>query len=463
MGRRGGGWQAVSAPPPAPPGPPPPGPTSGRGILAPLRHRDYRLLAAGMVVSLLGDGFFRVAIALQVYALDNDPRALSAVAAVWMGTQVLVLPVGGWVTDHVERRKVMIAADLWRCGAMVGIGGLSVAGELALWHLLVLGGCFGAGNAFFNPAATSLVPELLPDEDLPRANALLGVVKPLLLWIVGPLAGGLVIALTGPGPAILFDGATFLASAVLLGFLATRPVTTRTRASFREVLREAAGGWHFVRRAPWAWAWLAATALSTLLWHGPFDVLVPYLLLNDFGLDVGEAGRAMSVILAAGGLGSIVVSTVIGRQGLPRRFVTAMYVTETVGLCGLVVFGVMTALWQAALAGLLLHTAFAVNEIIWTTTLQRFVPRGVLGRVSSLDWMVGIGLAPLSFAVTGPLAVAVGARPVLAGAGLLGATGVLGLSLVPGARSPEQQPSPVAPVAGNGPGVGSSDPGRVEV
>ncbi|MGH3665936.1 MAG: MFS transporter, partial [Egibacteraceae bacterium] len=120
-----------------------------RGVLAPLRHRDYRLLAVGSLASLLGDGFFRVAIAAQVYAIHNDPRALSAVAVVWMGAQVLLLPVGGWATDRFERRRVMIVADLWRGAAMLTIGLLSVAGHLQLWQLLILGGCFGAGNAFF--------------------------------------------------------------------------------------------------------------------------------------------------------------------------------------------------------------------------------------------------------------------------------------------------------------------------
>ncbi len=421
--------------------------TERRGVLAPLRYRDYRLVAVGSLVSLLGDGLFRVAISLQVYALDNDPRALAGVAVAWMGGQVLLLPLGGLASDRFPRRRVMIAADVWRGAVMLAIGLLSVTGRLQLWQLVVLGACFGAGNAFFNPAATSLVPDLLPEEELPRANAFLGVARPSMIWIVGPLLGGVVIGTLGTGTAFLIDGATFFASAALLLAVATRPVAAAGARRMRDTLREAGEGLRFVRRAPWAWVWLLATAISTLVWHGPFDILVPFLLLNDFGLSIGQAGTAMAVILAAGGFGSIIVSTIIGRRGLPRRFVTAMYVTEATGLLALLLFGLMTAVWQAAVAGLVLHTAFAVNEIVWTTMLQRLVPRGVLGRVSSLDWMTAIGLAPVSFALTGPLAAAFGARPVLVAAGAVGTTSVLALSLVRGARDPEEGDAMAPPPA----------------
>jgi hypothetical protein len=81
-----------------------------------------------------------------------------------------------------------------------------------------------------------------------------------------------------------------------------------------------------------------------------------------------------------------------------------------------------------------------LGQVIWTTMLQQLVPRELLGRVSSLDWMMSIGLVPLSYAFTGPVSTAIGVDPTLILAGVLGAVLMSGLLFVPGVRDPERQP-----------------------
>lgn len=436
------------------------------GVLAPLAHRDFRLMAMAALSSLLGDGFFRVAIAVQVYAISNDPRSLAAVAVSWAGAQVIFLPAGGWASDRFERRRIMILADLWRAGAVGAIGVLSVTGDLTLWHLLVLGGAFGAGNGFFNPAATSLVPDLLPDSELPRANAFLGIARPGMLWIVGPLLGGLVVGLTEPGAAFLLDAASFLVSAPLLAAIRMRVPGDPGSGGLRQSLRAVGEGLRFVVDHSWVGLWLAAAAISTLAFHGPFDVLVPYLLKNELGMDDGEVARSLGLILASGGAGSILVSTIIGQRDLPRRFMTSLYACETAGVLAIIGFGVMTARWQAMVAGLVVFAMFAAGEIIWHTTMQRHVPRGMLGRVSSLDWMASVGLALVSFALAGPLGARFGAREVLVGAGVVGAAALVILMALPGSRSvehraarPGQRAPSQDPLGSTSPALGRSGTG----
>lgn len=409
------------------------------GVLAPLRERGFRLFALASLSSLLGDGFFRVAIAVQVYAISNDPRSLAAVAVAWAGSQVLLLPAGGWASDRFERRRVMILADLWRAMAVGAIGLLSVTGELELWHMLVLGAAFGAGNGFFNPAATSLIPDLLPESLLSRANAFFGVARPGMVWIVGPLLGGLVVGMTEPGAAFLVDGLSFLVSGLLL-LAIVAPRRGEEHGALESPAKDIADGLRFVRREAWVGLWLLASATSTLAFHGPFDILLPYIFKNDFGMTDGEIARAVGFVLAAGGAGSIVASAAIGQRDLPRRFMTSLYGLETVGLTAVIGFGVMTAPWQAMVAGVVVFGAFALSEIIWQTTIQRHVPRGMLGRVSSLDWMASVGLALVSFAVAGPVGALVGAREVLVASGLLGASALLLIMLLPQARSIEGSP-----------------------
>ncbi|QBI21574.1 MFS transporter [Egibacter rhizosphaerae] len=408
------------------------------GVLAPLRHRDYRLLACAQLVSLAGDGFFRVAIGVQVLLVSNDAGAVAVVAIAWAGGLIASLPFGGWASDRFERRRVMIAADLWRAAMMGAIGWLSVTGQLELWQLLTLGALFGFGNGFFNPAATSLVPQLLPDADLPRANAFLGVARPGMIFILGPLLGGGVVAVTGAGMALLLDAVTFLVSAALLLRVRRQPAASEATGSMRETFRAIAAGLRFVARTNWAWPWLLGSSIGTLAFHGPFDVLLPYLLFNELAMAEGEVARTISLVLAAGGLGSVIVSTVIGQRDLPRRFVTVMYLCEAGAVASLAILGLMTATWHGIVAGALVFTLFAVSEIIWTTTMQRLVPSELLGRVSSVDWFANISLAPASFGVAWLFDELLGPRGGLIAAAAVGAGVLLVLLSVPGTRQPER-------------------------
>ena len=86
---------------------------------------------------------------------------------------------------------MMIVADVLRAIAIGAIGLLSIAGVLQLWHVVALITVVGLGDALFNPASTAIVPDLVPDDELPQANALAGFVRPLMLRIAGPAVGGL--------------------------------------------------------------------------------------------------------------------------------------------------------------------------------------------------------------------------------------------------------------------------------
>src|SRR5215212_9100542 len=125
-----------------------------------------------MTVSFLGDGLYTVAIAWQVYSLSNVPTALGVVGAAWIAPQVLLLLVGGAVSDRFERRRVLMVSDAIRGSAIAGIGVLSVTGTLELLHLIPLVALYGAGGAVFTPAFVGIVRDVVPRDLLLEANAL---------------------------------------------------------------------------------------------------------------------------------------------------------------------------------------------------------------------------------------------------------------------------------------------------
>jgi hypothetical protein len=178
--------------------------------------------------------------------------------------------------------------------------------------------------------------------------------------------------------------------------------------------------------------------VSLLATWGPWEVLVPYVVRNDLGGSAADLG----FVFGAGGVGSLTVALVFGQRGrLPRRAVTALYLVWAVGMLMTAGFGLVSSVWQAMAVAFVSESCITALVVIWFTLLQRLVPGHLLGRVSSLDWLISIGGVPLSFAVVGPLAAAFGVDATLIGAGLIGAAVTIGFMLFPGARDPERDGS----------------------
>ncbi|MGI8871022.1 MAG: MFS transporter [Candidatus Limnocylindria bacterium] len=403
-------------------------------LLEPLRQRDFALLTGGSTVSLLGDGFFTVALAWQVYQISNIPTALSVVGVAWTIPVVVLILFGGVFSDRYDRRLLMVGADVLRAAAIGLLGILSVSGVLQLWHVVALIAFVGAGDAFFNPASTAIVPDLLPEEQLANANALQGLLRPMMIRLIGPALGGLTVAAIGPGSAFLVDAGSFLVSGAAVLAIAPRPRREVIAHGVRQTFAEIGEGLAFVTANPWCWATLLSAMFSLLVFIGPVQVLLPYLVKNRLHL----GPESLGAIFAVSGVGSIAAALAIGHLGLPRLRITVMYLGWSLGVLLLAGYGLMGALWQALAIGFATAALFQVGQIIWTTLLQQLVPRELLGRVVSLDWLVSTGLVPVSFALTGPVAGALGPGPTMVAAGLIGAILMGGLLVLPGVRAPER-------------------------
>jgi len=412
----------------------------GAALLRPLRQRDFALLWTGLSVSMIGDGIYFVAIAWQVYELSNDPKALSIVGFAWMAPQVALLLVGGVLADRYPRRRLLLAADAIRFAALAALAALALSDALALWHVVVLVAVYGCGEALFGPAFNSIVPELVPDDQLVQANALDQVMRPLAFRLIGPAVGGVIVGVAGAGPAFAIDAGTFLVSGAALLAMRHRGTMRRAGRGLRRVLSELREGFEFTRSQTWLWATLAAAALALLCFWGPMEVLLPYLVKNE----LGGGASAYGLVVAGGGLGAISASVALGQRGLPRQVVLAMYLFWAFGSGLMALIGVVTASWQAALVYFVMSGCLAGGLIIWVTLLQRHVPPELLGRVTSLDWFVSVSLVPLSFLLVAPVAAAIGAEATLVAGGVLAFVTTLGVLAVPGVRDVERREPPAA-------------------
>jgi MFS family permease len=404
-------------------------------ILRPLRHRDFRLLWTGMTASLIGDGIFLVALAWQVYKVSNTPAALSIVGVAMTVPQVLFLLLGGVVSDRLDRRLVMISADALRALSLIALGLLSIAPEdvLQIWHVMIVAAAFGAGTAFFGPAFDAIVPQLVPSRDLNQANSLDQFIRPAAARMVGPAIGGWLIAMWGSGAAFLIDAGTFALSIVCVALMRARAID-RTSDEPSGAWHDIREGFRFVRSRTWLWGTLLAATLAYLIFWGPSEVLLPFVVKNHMHGSASDLG----MILALGGVGAMFAAIVMGNRDVPRRHITFMYGVWTFSTLAVAGYGLASFPWQLMVASFVFNALEGAGTIVWATTKGRLVPARLLGRVSSFDWFISIGLVPVSFAVTGPVAALFGARATLVGAGVLGGIVTLGFLFLPGMRDVER-------------------------
>jgi hypothetical protein len=298
-----------------------------------------------------------------------------------------------------------------------------------VWHCALLATFVGAGTAFVKPASTALLPQIVPADEVVAATSLEQSSIQAAYALIGPALGGALVAATGPGTALVVDAATFACSIGAVAFLRSsgRPPRREEHVGVVHELRE---GLAYVRGRQWLWGTLVAACVAVMFTLGPVDIALPYVVKNDWDAGAGAYG----LLLAVAGVAGIVASLVFGARGLPHRPVTVMVVIWIAGMLAVAGFGLVSGVAAAIPFALVLGIG-TVGDTLWFALLQTRVPGELLGRVSSLDWMLSFALLPVSYALTGPLAAALGAGTLLVLSAVAGAAVVLALVIaLPGLR-----------------------------
>ncbi len=393
---------------------------------SPLRHTAFRLLFLGQAISAVGDRLVTVALAFAVLDLTGSVSDLGIVMAAMALPRVIFVLLGGVWADRLSRRLVMLGSDVVRAGAQGASAALLLSGEAHVWQLACLQALYGAAAAFFGPASTAIVPQTVDEDDLQRANALMGI-SLNFAEVLGPALAGVIVASAGPGWGLAADAATFLASALLLAIMRLRPVALAVRQG---TWRELRAGWHAFRSRTWLWVSVLYFTLYIGFVFSPYQVLGPEVARVALG---GPA--AWAAINAALGAGAV-AGGVIGlrwRPVHPLRVAFLPFLVFTPALLGLL--AAHAPLGLIIVAALFEGSAGTLFNLLWFTAIQRDVPAVELSRVSSWDHLGTLALQPLGLALSGSVAVAIGVSSTLYGAGVLVVLLGLAVLAVPAVRN----------------------------
>ncbi|WP_327001751.1 MFS transporter [Dactylosporangium sp. NBC_01737] len=393
-------------------------------MLDALRVRDFRLLWAGRFVSLLGTWLLTVAVPAYVLELTGSLMATGLTLAAEYLPLLLLGPLAGVLSDRWDRRRVMLATDLFR--AVVVAAMLVVDSPGTVWVIYAALAAESAGSILFRPAAHAYTPMVVGTGPLlSSANALTALTDGTVRLIGAPLGAVLLLAFGFP-VLIWVDIASYLASALAISLTTRRPVAAATpttvaqlRADLEHGLRTIAG--HRMT------LWLLIISTVFTLANGSLSALLIPLGVNELG-GPRQAGLVVSGIGVGFLLGAPLTRALIDRVQPRRLYAWSLLATAAGFLMLFTAHGLAVALPAAVAIGVTGSMSWAVPQ----TTPQRTLPNDVLGRVSAV-FFSGEALATLIGAVAGPaIAQAAGlvTLTVLA-SGVAAASALLAAAMLP--------------------------------
>jgi predicted MFS family arabinose efflux permease len=400
-------------------------PLIARLSLGPLAERDFRLLFLGRTISLFGTAFAPIALAFAVIELTGSPSDLGLVLSAYMIAHLVFLLAGGVWADRLPRNLVMVTSDLLSGAAQLIAAGLLLTGYAQTWHLVVLGAIRGGASAFFMPASTGLVPQVVSAGRLQQANALLSLSRNSTR-IAGVAIAGLLVATIGPGWALALDGVTYAFGALFVAMLNAAPPEPAENPEF---MRELAEGWREFRSRHWLCVTIIQFALINAYAIGAFLVLGPFVAEKQLG-----GAAAWGFILAAEAAGMICAGLVALRYRPERPLLVATLAVLTMAPL-LAFLGLAAPLTVILPAAFVAGVGLELYGVFWDTTLQQHIPDEKLSRVSSYDVLGSFALIPVGVAVMGPISNAIGVAETLLGAAVVVVVATIAVISVPDVRN----------------------------
>ena len=433
--------------------------------------RNYAKLWTASVVSNLGDGIDNAALPLLAEALTRDPLLFAGVAVANRLPWLLLSLHAGAIADRVDRRRLMIVSNVARFALMSALGVAVVTDTANIWLLYVVALGLGSFEVLFDNAAQTIMPSVIPRDQLERGNGRLFAGEIVTNQFAGPPLGAFLFGITAALP-ILLDAGTFLISAGLIAAMTGTYRSGRTRIErladdggpapldplgggdevvvVNPVTGPAPSAGSPARSRPrmsteirqgLAWLWqhrlLRTLAILLAAMNGTTMIGMSIFTLYVYGdgsiLGLDPIGYGFLLLSAAGGslLGGLAAERLVPRVGSGRALWLTLLATVAVPLA----IGLTSTVWVVVTAQVVFGFSSVVWNVVTVSLRQAIIPDELLGRVNSVYRFLGWGAMPVGSLIGGLVAGSVGLRaPFLVAAGLMACALVIGLRTITSAE-----------------------------
>jgi MFS family permease len=370
-----------------------------------LNHPNFRIYVTGQLVSLMGTWMQIIGQGWLVYEISRSEQALGMVGFASAIPALLITPWAGVVLDRVSKRQIMVLTQIGAMMLAFVLAGLTFAGVVQVWHVVLLAGVLGAVNSFDGPARQAFVVEMVGREDLPNAIAINSMTFNGAR-IVGPAIAGLLLALVGAAWCFLLNGITFLA--VIVGLLRMKLPAHTARTSPLSPWQQLTSGVQYAVQTPNLRA-LLLSALIFSMFGVSYSTILPAFV--DKALQQGpDAFGAINAFLGIGAVGGALLVARYGDQG--RRGLWLHWAILGFPLL-LIVFALNRSYPLSLVLSLFLGVGFMQTFTLLNTLLQTQVADEMRGRVLSLYTLTFFGFMPFGNLAIGTLAEVWGIRPAI--------------------------------------------------
>ena len=365
-----------------------------------LSHKYVKRLFIARFISNFGNGMGPIALAFGILALPNgSANMLGLVLGATTVVFLLMAPFGGVIADKYGRARMVGVTDM-AAGLVLFIQVAYFAtGDVPLAVLLITNGFFGLMWGIFWPAFSGLMPAVLPEAGLQKGNALNAFMTNAGV-ISGAAVAGLLIEVFGVAFTLAIDAASFFISGLMI--FTFRHLTPRAEQTENTMLDDLLHGWKVFLSFRWIVIIVGAFSFIVMCWAAAENVLGPLIALEHF-----NGPKSWSFVISAESAGLIVGSLIAIKikPKYPMRFLMLSSFTITFYIWSL---AKPQSLLMIAFGAFLFGITLDLWGTLWSTALQRKVPRDSLSRVSSFDAMGSMMFRPVGLAIAAPLSTLFG-------------------------------------------------------
>lgn len=378
-------------------------------LRGPLRSRNFRLLLASDVTSVTGSAVALVVTPFVVLSIGGSGVDVGDVTSAALVSLVVFLLLGGTIADRLPRHRVLTAANALQGLAQGAVACLVLTGTAHVWELVALSAIRGTGTGFYIPAASGLLPQTVPADQLSSANAIYRVGRNSA-QIGGTSLGGALAGLAGAGWGVTACAVAYAAAAILrLGM----HFPDRSPSKATGIVAELREGWHEFASRRWLWSMVLQFAVVEAVSAAALSVLGPIVADHRLGGAV-----SWGLIIAVYGAGSV-AGGLIMIKFQPARLLRAANAGVLIYSLLLFALAVPLPFPLVAVSAFITGAGGEVFNVSWAISLQQEIPPGALSRVSAYDALGSFALAPVGTAVAGTLVGSVGPQTAIAAGGVL--------------------------------------------